>query len=307
MRGAWKFWVMAGLLTFSSLSYAGRFESGLEDRWRGAWVLTGLDTYSDCNGFKTNNEVSGMLVQSRGHYAFRKGELARVQDIDLKHSSVRISVNLPETVLASDQDGPFTLYNEVRCALDVDVELPRSVVKNEDLAGVEEALAPILKRFNSMEGAVASRDWNHRKRDAYPADYDQTLARHAAWKAEQANAAIRARLEQASEETSRITDRITGNPDYLKGFAAGVEAVKSMELSECDDLLARSFQNIVPKPPTFAATLLGPAEADFQRGFQDGGRLVYGLELLRRLPGCMVAATEEQTPEETAPPSPPRR
>jgi hypothetical protein len=301
-RAAWKSWIMAGLLMTCGLSYAGRLEDHLESRWSGAWVLTGVDTYSDCNGIRTNNDVSGRLVRSRGHYAFRPGELARIVGIDVKHSGIKLSLSLPEPILVSNQDGPFTLYNEARCALDLDVDLPRSVIKNEDRDGIEEALAPLLKRFENQETATASRDWNGRRREEYPADYDRTLANHAAWKAEQANTAIRARLDQASDETSRITDRISGNPDYLKGFASGVEAVKALELTGCNDLMARDFQNIVPKPPAQSAAYLSPSAADFQRGFQDGGRLVYGLELLRRLPGCMVAPP---TPSE--PPYPPQR
>jgi hypothetical protein len=294
--------MMAGLLMTGGLSYAGRFENSIGSRWSGAWILTGVDTYSDCNGFRTNNDVSGKLVQSRGHYAFRPGELARVVGIDVKHSGIKISLALPEPILVSYQDGPFTLYSEARCALDLDVDLQRSVIKSEDLDGIEEALAPLLQRFESQETATSSRDWNRRRREEYPADYNQTLARHAAWKAEQANAAIRARLDQASEETSHITERITGNPDYLKGFAAGVEAVRALELNECNDLMARSFQDIVPKPPAQSAAYLSPSAADFQRGFQDGGRLVYGLELMRRLPGCMAAAPQ---PQES--PYPPQR
>jgi hypothetical protein len=302
---AWKLSALAGLMALATAARGGELENSVEARWRGAWVLTGVDTYSDCSGFHTTNDVSGMLVRSKGHYRFKAGELARVQDIDLKRSGLEISLSLPEPLLVSYQDGPFTLYNEIHCQLDVDLEVPRTMVKGGDLQGIEALVQPVLQRFNSQDEASGSRAWNRRERADYPEDYDRTLARHAAWKAEQANAAIQARLDQAHDETARITDRISSNPDYLKGFAAGIESVKSMELTECADLLDRSFQNIVPKPGQLPAAVLNPAAAEYQHGFQDGGRLLYGLQLLQRLPGCMVSVPE--VPDDPSPSSAPRR
>ena len=62
---------------------------------------------------------------------------------------------------------------------------------------------PVLSRFTSQGEATGSRAWNRRQRDPYPEDYERTLAAHAAWKAEQANAAIQARIDQAAEETEQ--------------------------------------------------------------------------------------------------------
>src|SRR5262249_55787999 len=141
-----------------------------------------------------------------------------------------LDLAFPEPVLVSYQDGPFTLYREIRCQLELDVELPRSVVSGDDVEGIENALKPVLRRFESQDEALQTKSFNHRKRDAYPADYEVTLARHAAWQVQQANAAIQARLDRSMEETGRLTDRITSDPDYLKGFAAGVEAMKANDL-----------------------------------------------------------------------------
>ncbi|MCI0409172.1 MAG: hypothetical protein L0191_11535 [Acidobacteria bacterium] len=293
------------LVTMSAPVLAGQLEDVLESRWRGAWVLMTTDIYSDCAGNYTRNDVNGELVRSQGRFRFRRGELAQVKDFDLERSGLELALSLPEPLLMSYEDGPFTLYEEVRCLASLDVELPRAVVKGNDPRRIEAALQPLLLRFVSEESATQSRFWNHRERGEYPDDYDRTLARHAAWKAEQTNAAIQARIDQATEEASRITGRVNSDHDYLKGFSAGIEAVRARDLSECDALLSHSFQSIVPKPPQLPAALQGPAAAEFQRGFQDGGRLVFGLESMRQLPKCMVPVPE--VPDELAPPTRPRR
>ena len=300
---------LSALIALSALFFpvrAGDLEDTLESRWRGAWALTSVDLYSDCGGFHTNNEVSGTLVRSRGRFGFRPGELAQVRDVDLKRSRIVLTLSLPEPLLLPYQDGPFTLYNEVRCLADLDVELPRSAVKGEDARGIDAAIQAVLARFTTREEATRSRSWNRRQRDPYPEDYDRTLARHAAWKAQTANAAVQARIDQASEETSRIADRLTGDPEYLKGFALGIEAVRSIDLSRCGDLLARDFNNIVPKPPQAAASLGQDAAARYQRGYQDGARLLFGLESMRRLPACMVPVPEVPPAPQDPPPSLPR-
>jgi len=305
MRAMAKVAVILALAALSAPAFAGQLEDTLESRWRGAWVLTVTDIYSDCAGTYTGNNANGDLVRSRGRYRFRKGELAQVKDFDLEHSGMELSLILSEPLLLSYQDGPFTLYKEARCLTSLNVEVPRSVVKSKDPSQVEAALSPLLIRFTTDDAAMDSRAWNHREREPYPEDYDHTLAEHAAWKAEQTNAAIQARIDEASQETSKITERVNSDHDYLKGFAAGIEAVRGLELSSCDAFLDHSFQNIVPKPPQLPVALIGSAAAEYQQGFQDGGRLVFGLESIRQLPNCMVPVPE--VPDEPAPRNAPRR
>ena len=276
---------------------ASDLERKLESRWRGAWVITAVDTYSDCSGTHTNNNVSGTLVNSRGRLRFRPGELAQVGKIDVKRSRVDLFLGLPEPILTSYQDGPFTLFNETRCLLELDVELPRSLISGDNADGIDAALQALVRRFNSQDEAMQAKTWNHRKREAYPADYDRTLAEHAAWKAQQANLAIQARIDKAREETSRLADRVTSDPDYLKGFAAGIEAMRAVDLGQCNDLMTRDFANVAPAPPRLAAGFGGDAAGRYTRGYQDGQRLVFGLESLQRLPQCLVPA-----PQTTAPP-----
>jgi hypothetical protein len=276
---------------------AGELENSLERQWRGAWVLTGLDAYSDCAGTRTDNQINGALVQGKGRYRFKPGELARVQSIDLKRASVEIGLSLQEPLLHSFQDGPFTLYREIRCLVDLDVELPRALVAGKDLKEINDFLQPILARYFSPEDATRSRAWNGRVRDPFPADYERTMALHDAWKAEQSNAAVQARIDQAREETARLVDRISNDPDYLRGFAAGIEVMRSQDLTRCSDILGRDFATIASSPERLLASISSDAAARTKRGYQDGARMVFGLESLRRLPECLVPVPE-------APPGP---
>lgn len=276
---------------------ASEMERTLEARWRGAWILTNVDTYSDCAGTHTNNRVNESLVTSRGRMRFRPGELAQVVKVDLKRARLDLLLSLPEPILVSSQDGPFTLYNEARCLMELDVELPREVVSRSNLDGIDTALRPILMRHTSQDAAMQAKAWNHRKRDAYPADYDETLAEHAVWKAEQANAAVQARIDKAMAETSRLTDRVSADADYLKGFAAGIEAMRAIDLGRCGDLMSRDFSSLAPAPARVAvAGFAGEAANRYSSGFQDGQRLVFGLESLRRLPQCLVQVPERPRP-----------
>src|SRR4029077_7725993 len=183
---------LAGLLAVlapgTNPARASDLQRTMESRWRGAWVLTAVDTYSDCGGFHTDNQVSGTLVNSKGRFRFRPGELGQVGKVDVKRSRIEILLSLPEPILTSFRDGPFTLYNENRCLVELDVDLPRSVVSNDDANAVESLLKPILRRLASPDEATGAKTWNHRQRAASPADYDRTLAEHTAWKAKQANA-----------------------------------------------------------------------------------------------------------------------
>lgn len=280
------FWMMAYLAAFAP-ALAGDLESSLESRWRGAWVITAVETYSDCAGLATNNRVSGNLVSGRGRLRFHTGEVAKVDRVDLKRSRLDLKLTLAEPLLVARKEGPYTLYDEVRCAIDLEVEVPRELVSGKNVQGIDSTLRPVLERFPTQEEARGSRTWNRRKREPYPADYERTLADYAAWKTEQANAAVQARIDKALEESGRLADRLTDDPDYLKGFAAGVERLRSKELEGCRDLMAADFAGL-ERPPSVASAVQSEAQQRWSRGYQDGQRLVLALALLRGLPRCFV-------------------
>src|SRR2546422_5379455 len=142
--------LLASLARGTNPARAGDLQRTMESRWRGAWVLTAVDTYSDCGGFHTDNQVSGALVSSKGRFRFRPGELGQVGKVDVKRSRIEILLSLPEPILTSFRDGPFTLYNENRCLVELDVDLPLSVVSNDTANASESGLKLIISQVSSQ-------------------------------------------------------------------------------------------------------------------------------------------------------------
>jgi hypothetical protein len=278
------------LIAWPVTTRAGELERALNRRWLGAWVVTTVETYSDCGSAYTANRLNGRLVSSRGRARFRAGELAKLQKVDLKRSRLDLLMTLKVPKLLARQDGPFTLYHEAECRVEFEVALPRQLVKSKDVRAIETALSSIVRRHTSEEEARGSRAWNRRRMKSYPPDYDRTLARHAIWRAEQTNEAVQARIDMSYQETARLTDRLSSDTGYLAGFAKGIEAARTVKLDGCSRLMAVNLDP--PKSTVSQASSKSTSEARGDHGYQDGRRLILALELLRRLPDCFVPVPE---------------
>jgi hypothetical protein len=219
-----RFKLIVSVLLFAlpALSLASGLERDIKSRWLGAWVVTTVETYSDCSGNYTNNRVNGTLVKSRGSQRFFSGELAKVEKINAKRSRIDVHLTLAEPLLVSYQEGPFTLYREAYCRVELEVVVPREVVRGKNTQHIDESLLLALERYATEDTAMSSARWNGREREPYPQDYDRTLAELELWRAEQTNAAVRAQLDRAREETSRLADRVSSDPDYLAGFGSAI-------------------------------------------------------------------------------------
>jgi hypothetical protein len=279
------------LLSIPALAAASRLEDTLESRWRGAWVVTTAETYSDCLGTYTNNHVNGSLVSGRARLRFKPGELGKLDKVDVKHSRIDLSITYTEPILAPQQDGPFTLYNETNCRVELQIELPRKMVSDDDVRGIEGAMVKVLARHEDETSARQDRAYNGRKREAYPADYDQTLKAHAVWKAQQVNAMVQNRIDTAVDLTTRLADRLESDPSYLSGFARGVKAARSVNLGGCREMLARTLGGSSSSGGVVNARQQGQDDPA-GRGYKDGQDFVFGLGLIRGLPQCFVPVPE---------------
>jgi hypothetical protein len=253
-------------------------EEDLARRWEGAWVVVRPAVASACTSLYTNNDVRGDLTVGRGEHRFAAGELARVEGIDLHRGKVDVLLDLGEPVLAARRDGPFTLYDELSCRVELVVPRPAGA---DTLAPLDALLAGLLERHPDAAGAKASAAWNRRRRDPYPADYEATLAAYGKWKAEQVNAAVGARREEALAEAARLLDGYGDHPDYQAGFAAGVEAARDEGFGGCESLLDASPYAFGDSPPS------GTGQ-EWRRGFRDGQALVFWVEVGHRLGRCFV-------------------
>ncbi len=257
-------------------------ESALNSRWRGAWVIIGADTFSGCGGNFTNNEVRGDSARSKGEHRFHAGELGTVYKINLKRKQVEVLVELAEPLRVPRRDGPFTLYDQLACKVELRLRLPRSGSGHTD--EVDRLIAGLLEHHGSRESAEASEHWNGRVREPFPEDYDETLYEYELWRAQQVNAAVAARIDEAIEEAARLIDRIDEEPEYLAGFARGIDRGRDRDLgSNCDRLLSASVYSFVDKPPKGESR-------DWREGYEDGQELVFYLEIGRRLRRCFLPA-----------------
>jgi hypothetical protein len=264
-----------GGLALATSARAADLEQTLNARWRGGWVVVTPAIASACDGFYSDNAVVGTRTDSRARRRFEAGELARLERIAVKRARIDVFLDLAEGVLEPRQEGPFTLYEALTCK----VQLQVPVDAKADPARVEARLAELLELHDTAAAAEASRAWNGRRREPYPADYQRTLARYEAWRAEQQNAAVGERLDDAIEEAALAKERIRTDPDYLEGFAAGVEKARGRAFGDCASLAAGSFY------PDSAG---GSRSSTWKRGYEDGQRLAWNLELARRLRRCFV-------------------
>lgn len=276
------------LFALTSTASAAKLQKDLVHRWLGAWVITTTEAYSDCSGMFTNNRVNGRFVSSKGAHPFEPGELAKVKKIDLKKSRMDVHLIMVEPILADYQDGPFTLYRELECLVEMEVVVPRDAVKNKDVAAIDRAIEQVARRYPSQAEAKRSGGWNQRMRDPYPADYERTLAEHARWKVAMHNEAVQARIDKARQETGRLADRIGTDADYLAGFSTGVESARSVDWDMgCKKLLAVRL-NPKSRTSSTAYVTVDNDDSRFAQGARDGRMLVHGLELMNRLPNCFL-------------------
>jgi hypothetical protein len=280
---------MAGMLLslWAAVALAGDLEEELARRWVGAWVVVLPEVASDCSGFYTNTEVRGRLAASKGRHRFQAGELAQVDKLKLASGRVDLYLTLAETLLVPRREGPFELFDERTCKVQLMVELPREVVHARRVEGVMEVLASAAVAFPTRAEAEGSPQWNGRRRAAYPADYELTLAQYAAWKAEQENARVSEVRERAADAAAAVVGRLSDDPSYLAGLAAGVEALRSFRPASCALLGTMSFSAAERPAPREHAGDTPEAKA-WRRGFRDGQELAYSLALLREARNCFV-------------------
>lgn len=272
--------VVALLVSMTGDAHASN-ESELNDRWRGAWVLTGIETLSDCGGNYTNNDVRERRVSSKGDFRFEPGEIAAVYKINLKRKEVEVLIELAEPILVERREGPFTLYDPRDCKVELIVRFPRNVDPNST-DQVDRLIAEMLERHDDRGSAESSENWNGRLREPFPAGYERTLADYERWRVDQTNAEIAARIEHHVEEAARLVDRLDDDSDYLAGFAAGVARGRETDLDRnCERLLSMSASSFVKS----ADKKDDPAYRD---GYREGQELVFFLEAARRLPRCFV-------------------
>lgn len=164
-------------------------------------------------------------------------------------------------------EGPFELFDERKCKIQLMIALPRELVKGNDAAAILQRVADIVELHRSAADAEYSISGNGREREDYPPDYDQTLARYEVWKVEMLNAAVADRIAGANQDARSVAVDIRRNPDFLDGFAAGVAEMRSWRQDNCDRLVDIVFSSVRERPP-------GDHSATWKEGYSDGQEMI---------------------------------
>lgn len=264
----------------------------MQDDWTGAWIVTSTETFSDCSGFYTANEVYGdASVSSRGRSRIDAGTPARVDSVDLRSDRLSLRVTLSVNEMVERPHREFTLRALARCQAEMRVMVPPGVVEGGDVAALEALLDRVVERHADERSAILASNFLPLDTPGYETERQEAIALHREWRQVQSAAAMQARLDQWTAQTARLSKGISQDPDYLAGFGRGVEAGRNMVPTACDEVTrfepalqpARGNSNAA-----FAAK--GNRQKTWTRGYEDGLRLAQGLEVIRILPGCMPPA-----------------
>ena len=270
----------AWLLLGAGPVLAGSLEDALRGRWNGAWVTLKVGVRSDCGAAYTDNPVVGRRTAGTGAHPLDSGELGRVHKVDLKRSRVDLLVDLQEPYLASRTEGPFVLYEQTLCRVELIIEVPRELVRGKNLDGLDAKRREVAEPFDSMAEARGSEAWNGRRVESPPEGYEETLAGYEEWKLEKMGKRLREVLLQAK----RLTDRAGSQEAYGAGMAQGLRRFSRSFSSDCGSLMVASYYPGSGSPPA------GYESSDKKRwrdGFQDGMRLAFYVELAWRLAECL--------------------
>jgi len=271
----------AALISCTSTALASALEDRMERDLEGAWATLQVEIYSNCSGAYNDNHVNASGVSAKADRRFEPGEVVKIDRIKVKRSRVDLLLTLAEPILKSHSDGPFMLFSESPCKVQLIFDVPRDWIKAGDHRKILSEIDQRLTTFSSFEAARTSSLWNGRERESYPDDYQLTLIRHEIWQAEELNLQIQARADHALEIALQAASGISSDPEYLKGFADGVEDMKFWSEDNCDRLMSASFSSISKSPPK-------DSNRRYKPGYRDGQELIFNLTLAKRLEGCYV-------------------
>lgn len=262
----------------------------IEHRWLDAWVVTSADTFSECNGFYTDNRLRGSQVSSRGRIDVPAGTPAHVDMVSVSASQVAFRMTVSQKLLVTREHRDFTLQAEADCRVDLKVMLPPGLSADQDILGVEALVDPAMRRFPTENAAVLAAGFLPSSDPTYASQQKTAIAQQREFESRQKSEAIDARMSQWVSQTQRIQGRISNDPDYLAGFARGVEEGRATAVTKCEQL-ATAEPALLPGggPSTATFASKGSRQKAWSRGYEDGIQLTHGLEAIRILPQCVPA------------------
>lgn len=261
----------------------------LDRELKGGWAVLDLEVYSSCAGTYSNNEVGAAGVASKAAHRFDAGEMVKIDNVKVKRQRIDLMLSLATPLLVSHADGPFELFDQRLCQVQLIVYVPREKVKNADVDSILNSIREHLELFTSYDEATTSDAWNGREQEPFPDDYEDTLLRHAIWQAEQTNAAVYDGIDRALAAAADAANDLDDDADYLAGFAAGSEKMSDFTLSDCGSLLRASVSTYRKRAPA-------DQSKRWRDGWDDGQRLIFNVILADRLRRCTVPVPAAPSP-----------
>ncbi|HUD71476.1 MAG TPA: hypothetical protein VMQ62_05900 [Dongiaceae bacterium] len=255
-------------------------------RWNGAWVVTGQPLSSECNGIYTNNEVAGGRVIGRGHQRFDPGVVGHVDQVLVSSNKVTLSITLSERLYVSRPARDYTLSTTSACQVDLKFMVPPGAGAVDDLIALEALVSPVVERHADQTQAIVASGFLPPDGPAAAEVQREAIAAHQTWKATEEQQAVDARLQAWSTQTARLSSNIENDPDYLAGFARGVDEGRHTAVKTCAELARTAPAPYWPSVTGAALAAKGGRQKAWARGYEDGVRLSQGLEAMKLMPTC---------------------
>ena len=282
MKCTMKICFLSMSLFFSSTfpGHSGQVQTELNKRLKGAWMIVNAQVQSACDMGYTNNEVNDTRVIGKNGYVFPPGELVQVYSVDLKRSRVDVHLSLITPYRVTRQDGPFQLFEHRSCGVELQINLPRELVKDQKTDDIVNMILKVAEIFPSREAALDSSDYNGRETEPFPADYEQTLVQYENWKREQLNIQVSEEIRKSKEIAGMVLKEVRESPDYSQGFTLGIRDMLREVPFDCDQLMGASLFSYKKNPTRDRVS------REFQEGYEDGQKLAFHMIRSERLGSC---------------------
>ena len=265
---------------------AARPEDELRAAWVGRWVVLRTAAFSNCDERYTNNRLRRPQPSSKGVHRFEPGELGRVDNLHLRRARIDLLVSLAESLRVELRDGPFQLYEQLECRVELEVPAPRAAVRQGAVEQLGALIRGVLERHDSRAAAAESALGNRRRVEPFPEDHEERLAAYHAWKEEQLYLALRNRLTEALDRAGALVSRADRSTAYAQGMVLGARDFGQDQLfsTACAELPAARFS---PRWRQAPDDLDDSDARDWKDGFEDGQLLLFEISLAQRLERCL--------------------
>ena len=281
--------LVATTLMVAAVSFASELGDRLDRELKGSWGVLEVEVYSACGGTYSDNELGTAGVASKAQNRFAAGELVKIDNVKVKRQRVDLLLTLDAPLRVSRMDGPFELFDQHSCRVQLMVFVAREQVKTSDLEGLLTEVKKHITLYSSREEAEISDNWNGREMEPLPDDYEDTLHRNAIWKAEQTNAAVRGGIDHALSAAAEVIEDLDDDADYLAGFGEGAEKMGEFTVTSCDSLLSVSFTSYRESAPS-------ENSRSWKDGWIDGQKLVFHVLVANRLRSCLLPVPSPPLP-----------